>query len=254
MKFDVSGAEYDCFMGRYSAELAPLFADFARVQPGMRVLDVGCGTGILTRELVRRVGASEVSAIDPAEPLLAACRARLPEVDARLGPAEKLPWSPAAFDAVLAQLVVSFMADAPRALAEMRRVLCSSGTLAACMWALGDAMQLLDLFWRAALVLDSHAFAGEVKNYRTPDDLSRLWQLAGASQVEVAPLDVQVRYADFDDYWASILTAAGPVGAYVAPLSEAHREGLREQCRAALGQPKGTFSLQARAWAVRGQG
>lgn len=253
MKFDVSGDQYDCFMGRYSAELAPLFADFACVQSGMRVLDVGCGTGILTRELTRRVGPSQVSAIDPAAPLLAACRARLPEVDARLGPGEKLPWRDAEFDAALAQLVVSFMADAPAAVAEMRRVLRSSGTLAACMWALGDAMQLLDLFWRAALVLDPDALAGEVRNYRTPEDLRSLWQAAGASQVEVAPLDVQVHYADFDDYWASILTAAGPVGAYVAPLSEVHRAALREQCRAALGAPSGAFSLQARAWAVRGQ-
>ena len=98
-------------MGRYSTQLAPQLADLGRVRAGQRVLDVGCGPGALTAELVRRVGEDMVSAVDPSEPFVAAALARHPGVDVHVGSAEHLPFADAAFDATLAQLVVHFMAD-----------------------------------------------------------------------------------------------------------------------------------------------
>src|SRR5690348_11317621 len=113
--FDVSDAAYDRFMGRYSASLAPLFADFAGIEAGQRVLDVGAGTGALTAQLVRRD--ADVAAAEPSPPFVAALRSRLPSVDVREAGAEALPWPDATFDAALAQLVVTFMSDAPAGLA-----------------------------------------------------------------------------------------------------------------------------------------
>ncbi|HEX4929392.1 MAG TPA: class I SAM-dependent methyltransferase, partial [Gaiellaceae bacterium] len=103
MSFTVSANAYDRFMGRYSMPLAPLLADLAGVDAGQRVVDVGCGPGALTAELVARLGAAAVSAVDPSEPFVAAARERYPEVSVERAAAEQLPFEDQAFDAALAQ-------------------------------------------------------------------------------------------------------------------------------------------------------
>src|SRR5436305_422920 len=138
--FNVSEAAYDKFMGRYSVRLAPVFADFAGIEAGQRVLDVGAGTGALTAELARRD--ADVAAAEPAPSLVAALRSRLPSADVRQAGAEDLPWPDASFDAALAQLVVTFMSDAPAGVAEMRRVVRPGGVVAICMWD-RDGMEML---------------------------------------------------------------------------------------------------------------
>src|SRR5262245_1881684 len=119
-------------MGRYSGPLAPEFADLAAIWAGQEVLDVGCGTGMLTGELVRRVGADAVTAADPSAPFVASIEERFPGVAARQAPAEQLPLDDATFDAALAQLVVHFMTDPVQGLIEMRRVTKPRGVVAAC--------------------------------------------------------------------------------------------------------------------------
>src|SRR5712692_5240337 len=138
--FNVSETAYDSFMGRYSVRLAPLFADFAGVETGQRVLDVGAGTGALAAELVRRD--AEVAAVEPAPSFVAALRSRFPSADVQQAAAEELPWPDASFDAALAQLVVTFMSNAPAGVAEMRRVVRPGGIVAVCMWD-RDGMEML---------------------------------------------------------------------------------------------------------------
>src|SRR5206468_3935982 len=115
-----SDAAYDSFMGRYSTKLAVGFADFAGVSDGQRVLDVGAGTGALTAELIRR--GVDAAAADPSPQFVATLQSRFPGLDAREAGAEHLPWPDEAFDSALAQLVVTFMDDAPAGIAEMHRV------------------------------------------------------------------------------------------------------------------------------------
>src|SRR5689334_16094595 len=134
MSFSVPAASYDRFMGRYSSHLSGQLADLAGVAAGQRVLDVGCGPGVLTRELVERVGASNVAAVDPSEPFVEAARARLPGVDVRLAAAESLPFEDGSFDAALAQLVVHFMREPVAGLREMARVTRVGGAVAASVW------------------------------------------------------------------------------------------------------------------------
>ena len=121
--FSGSADAYDQFMGRYSRQLAVPFADFAGVSAGTRVLDIGAGTGALTDELVARVGGSLVAAAEPSPDYSASLRARYPDLEVQQAPAEELPWPSDSFDAALAQLVVTFMTDAPRAMREAARVL-----------------------------------------------------------------------------------------------------------------------------------
>ncbi|HEY5889104.1 MAG TPA: class I SAM-dependent methyltransferase, partial [Acidimicrobiia bacterium] len=109
--FAVNGDSYDRFMGRYSQPLAARFADFAGIDSVGRVLDVGCGPGALTSELISRVGLSNVTAVDPSEPFVAVVEQRWPEIDVSRASAEDLPFDNDLFDAVLAQLVVHFMSD-----------------------------------------------------------------------------------------------------------------------------------------------
>lgn len=251
--FSVTEDEYDRFMGRYSVALAPAFATFAGVGPGLRVLDVGCGTGALTAELVKRTRSDLVAAVDPSQPFVDACRARASGADVRVGPGERLPWPDGDFDRVLSQLVLPFFTDANAAMAEMRRVARPSGTVAACAWGSGEEMQLVGTFWRAASRVDASATSGgRPMRFRDKGETETLFRSAGLSNVESAPLDVSATYASFDEFWQSILGAAGGVGAYVSKLDPPRLSQLRESCRKELGAPEAPFTLRARAWAVRG--
>jgi SAM-dependent methyltransferase len=254
MTFAVSGDAYDRYMGRYSRLLAPLFADFAGVRRGQRVLDVGCGPGALTTELTLRLDADRVAAVDPSATFAHACADRVPGADVRAAPAERLPWPDSSFDAVLSQLVVSFLQDADAGVREMRRVAATSGILAACTWDYGGEMQMLRTFWDAALALDPAA-PDEVRTlgYTDPDSLQELWRVAGLRDVEISPLVVHADYADFEDYWQPFLTGTGPGGTYTVSLDAADQAALRDECCRRLGAPNGAFTLAARAWAVRGE-
>ena len=156
MTFTASGDAYDRFMGRYSRELAPRLVAFAGIAEGMRALDVGCGSGLLTSALADRLGAANVAAADPSESLLAACAARVPGADVRWAPAEELPWPDGSFDAVLSQLVLNFVADADAAVAEMRRVASPGAILASCTWDYAGGMRMLHTFWEAATTAPSY--------------------------------------------------------------------------------------------------
>jgi SAM-dependent methyltransferase len=253
MTFAVSGDAYDRFMGRYSRRLAPTFADFAGIGPAGRVVDVGCGAGALTGELAARLGSASVAAADPSEALVEACRARIPDADVRLAPAEALPWADASFDAALAQLVVNFMADAHAGVAEMRRVVVEDGVVGACTWEYGGGMQMLRTFWDAAVSVDRHAPTEyRVMRFQDPEALGVLWHGTGLREVETAPLDVTVEYEDFDDFWLPFEGRIGPAGEYLASLDPGAQVEVRDACFRRLGEPQGAFTLDARAWAVRG--
>ena len=157
MSFTVAADSYDRFMGRYSVPLAPQFADLADVVADQCVLDVGCGPGALTTELVRRLGSDGVAAVDPSEPFVAAARERHPGVRVERAPAEQLPFADEEFDAALAQLVVHFMADPVAGLAEMGRVTSEGGVVAASVWDHAGGQGPLSPYWDAVRELDPSA-------------------------------------------------------------------------------------------------
>jgi ubiquinone/menaquinone biosynthesis C-methylase UbiE len=252
VSFTAPGDAYDRFMGRYSRELAPRLIGFAGVVEGMRALDVGCGSGLLTSALADRLGAANVAAADPSEPLLAACADRVPGADVRRAPAEELPWPEASFDAVLSQLVMNFVADADAAVAEMCRVTAPGGIVASCTWDYAGGMRMLRTFWDAAAELDPRAPVESNMRYRTEEELASLWERGGLDDVETGPLEVEVAYDGFDDYWEPFTLGVGPAGMYCASLDPEQRGALREGCFRRLGSPAGPFSVTARAFAVRG--
>ena len=237
-----SDAAYDRFMGRFSVRLAPVFADFAGIESGQRVLDVGAGTGALTAELVRR--GAETAAAEPSSSFVDAIHQRFPDVDAREAGAEEMPWPDESFDAALAQLVVSFMSDAPAGIAEMRRLVRPGGVVAACMWD-RDGMEMLAAIDRARAALGSDGLSDRA--YRTRDEIAGLFG-AGA---EVELLTVDGDYADFEDFWDALNGGAGPAGAWMTSLDEEQRVEARAELFRQLAEPDGPFTLTGRAWAVR---
>jgi len=162
-------------MGRYAEPLAAVFAAFARVGAGDKVLDVGCGVGALTAHL-RSVGA-EVAAIDPSPPFIDAIRMRLPDVDVRRGTAEELPYGTAAFDAALAQLVVHFMKDPVAGLSQMARVTRRGGVIAACVW--DGPTGALAPFWDAVHMIDPDVEDEALLSGAPKGHLAELFEAAG---------------------------------------------------------------------------
>jgi SAM-dependent methyltransferase len=249
--FVVAADAYDRFMGRYSRSLAPQLADLAGVKAGQRALDVGCGPGALTSELVGRLGADAVVAADPSEPFVEAARLRHPGVEVALAAAEDMPFDDGAFDVALAQLVVSFMSDPVAGLAEMRRVTREGGAVVACVWDHAGGKAPLSPFWRAVAEIDPGARDEAGQPGAGEGRLAALFESAGLDDVEDDALWVHVEHATFDEWWEPYTLGVGPAGAYVAALDADAAAELRDRCRVLLGD--GPLSLAVRAWAARGR-
>jgi SAM-dependent methyltransferase len=241
---------YDRFMGRYSTPLAPQLADLAGVRQGQRVLDVGCGPGAMTAELVARLGTDAVLAADPSEPFVEAVRRRHPGVQVAVAGAEQLPFDDKLFDAALAQLVVSFMADPVAGLAEMRRVTRGGGVVAACVWDHGGGRTPMAAFWQAVHGLHPDAPDETRQAGAREGHLAELFEAAGVGDVEAAALHVTREHATFEDWWQPLTLGVGPAGRYLAELDDAAAAEVRERCRGLLGD--GPVVIDARAWAAIG--
>ncbi len=250
MGFDVAADSYDRFMGRYSGPLALSFADFADVHAGQTALDVGCGPGALTTELVQRLGPNAVAAVDPSEQFVAAARERHPTVDVRLASAEDLPHPDGTLDATLAQLVVQFMTDPVAGLAEMARVTKAGGVIAACVWDAAGGRSPLSVFWKAARELDGKIEDESGVAGAREGHLFELFEAAGLRGVEEVALSVSVEHPSFEDWWEPFTFGVGPAGAYAQTLGAPELEALRERCRQLL--PEAPFTLTVAALAARG--
>ncbi len=249
MSFEVTADAYQGLMGQYSEQLATAFADLAGVQPGQRVLDVGCGPGALTAELVGRLGPAQVSAAEPSQSFAAAVRDRLPRVDVRQAAAEDLPFPDATFDAALAQLVVQFMTDPVAGIREMARVTRPGGMVAACVWDSHGGRSPLTVFWWAASDLDPSQRVRPPAAGTRAGDLAALFAQGGLGQPgdEASTLTVRAHYASFEDWWEPFTQGVGPGGSYLLSLPAPLQDLMRERCQQLLPRP---IEISATAWAL----
>jgi SAM-dependent methyltransferase len=250
MAFDVAAESYDSFMGRFSSQLSPQLADLAGIAAGQRAIDVGCGPGALTAELVQRLGADAVAAVDPSAKFVEAARARNPGVDVRLAFAEELPFPDDCFDAALAQLVVHFMRDPVAGIREMARVTRPGSAVVACVWDHAGDRGPIASFWQTVRANDPDApdesdLAGVREGH-----LVELFEAAGLRDVEQTEVSATREYETFDDWWLPYMLGVGPAGAYAQSLDPRKLDELRERCRNALPEPP--FSVTGYAWAARG--
>lgn len=251
MTFEVAGAAYDRFMGRYSSPLAGRFTDWLDVRSGERALDVGCGPGAWTQHLVARLGPDRVSAIDPSPPFVQACAERHPGVDVRLGSAEALPYDDDTFDVVGAGLVVHFMTDPVAGLTEMARVTRPGCWVGATVWDLAGSRAPMAPIWTAMAQVDAeHPDESDMQG-GSAGEVDDLMARAGLVDVESTELAVTVTHPTFEEWWEPFLRGVGPVGVAIAQMDPVRVEQLRATCREALGD--GPFEITAVAFAGRGR-
>ncbi|GAA2035591.1 class I SAM-dependent methyltransferase [Agromyces tropicus] len=261
------GAAYERYVGRWSRLAAEQFVDGLDAARGIRWLDVGCGTGVLTATILERCAPSSVVGVDPSEGFLATARER-PGIAGRddvrfaSGDAEHLPVGDDEVDAVVSGLVLNFVPDPAAALAEFARVGAPGAIIAAYVWDYADGMRLLRMFWAAASACDPDAVdLDEGRRFRLcrPEPLRALWTGTGgmdAASVDVRPIDVDTAFTDFDDLWSPFLGGQGPAPSYLASLTDAARGAIRDRLRDMVSpyvHEDGSITLGARAWAVSGR-
>jgi SAM-dependent methyltransferase len=252
------GDAYERFMGRWSRKLAPLLVQFAAVDDGDAVADIGSGTGALTAAVVAAAPSSHVLGIDPSEPYIAYAQAHhgSDRVRFEVADAQHLQVDGARFDRTLSLLIMNFIPDPEKALKEMVRVTRPGGTIAAAVWDYGEGMKMLRAFWDEAVALNPSADGRDERHMplSRSGELSELWRRHELGNVVDEALAIETRFSSFDDYWSPFLEGQGPAGAYAASLSASDREQLRLNLRRRLLGESADRSivLGARAWAVRG--
>lgn len=252
------GDAYDAYMGRWSRRVAPLFLDWLAIPPQAEWLEVGCGTGALSRTIVERCDPKRLVAIEPSAGFIARARANVADdrVEFRVGDAQALDLETASRDAIVSGLVLNFVPDKARALSEMKRVARAGAVIAFYVWDYaGGGLEFLRWFWRVATALDPDA-AELTENRRFPfataSGLNALATDAGLSGVECIPVEVATTFKDFDDYWTPFTLGAGPAPGYCRSLAPDARERLQQGLRDSLPRDAdGRIPLSARAWAVR---
>jgi len=251
-------AGYERFMGRWSRQLAPQYLAFARVKDGDRVLDVGTGTGSVASAIAETFRSSHVTGIDPSPAFIAAARksAKSDRERFEVGDAQALALADASFDQVMSLLVMNFIPDPQKAIAEMRRVTRPGGTLSACVWDYNAGMEMLRFFWDEVVALDPAMEPKDERHMKLSREgqLGELWRKAGLGDVREQALTIEQRFTSFDDYWEPFLKGAGPGGAYVVALAEEPRRKLEARMRKRLlgDRTDGAFTLKAKVWCVRG--
>lgn len=253
-----SGDAYEPYIGRWSRLVAREFLAWLAAAPGAEWLDVGCGTGALTEEILGAAAPAHVLGIDASASYARYARSRVRDRRAAFlaADARSLPQSSQSIDVIVSGLALNFVLRPDAAVAEMARVARPGGIVAAYVWDYAGRMQLIRHFWDAAVALDPGAAElDEARRFPVchPAALEGLFRGAGLRVVESRAIDVPTRFRDFDDYWRPFLGGQGPAPGYAMGLGEERRAALRERIRAALPVAgDGSISLVARAWAVRG--
>ncbi len=248
----------ESYVGRWSRSVARQFLQWLAVPEEKNWLDAGCGTGALAQAILENVNPSSVSGIDLSEEYVAFARSHVKDARAKFecGNVVSLPYPDATFDAVVSGLVLNFLPDPQKMIAEMKRVVKPAGTIAVYVWDYAGGMELIRYFWDAAVEVDPSAEQfdeGERFPVCKPEPLQKLFRSAGLKEVEVHDVDVPTDFKDFIDFWTPFLGGRGPAPGYTMSLSAEQREMLREKILESLPiEGDGSIHLMARAWAVRG--
>ena len=253
-----SGAAYEPYVGRWSRLVAREVLAWLAVPPGSRWLDVGCGTGALSQTILALGSPSRVKGIDASAGYVAFARGQVRDerLQFEVGDAQALPAETASYDVAVAGLVLNFVPQPARMVAELARAVRPGGLVAVYVWDYAGQMQLMRNFWDAAVALDPAAQdLDEGRRFPVcqPDRLTDLFRQAGLGTVQARAIDVPTRFRDFDDYWSPFLGGQGPAPSYAMSLNEERRAVLRARIRVGLPvAADGSIELIARAWAVRG--
>jgi trans-aconitate methyltransferase len=244
-------------MGRWSRPIAISFLEWLAPQPGLKWLEMGCGTGALTEIILTHGSPKSILAVDPSLEFIEFAKQRLPnsQISFQVGDALSLLLPPHPLDVVVSGLALNFIPQPTIALDALRRTLLPNGILAFYVWDYAGKMEMLRFFWDAVVALDPASRSldeGTRFPICHPEALTQLCEEASLRNVEVTGIEASMSFSSFDDYWSPFLDGQGPAPSYVARIDPSHRQILKERLRAALPlRHDGSLSLVARAWAVK---
>jgi len=254
-----SGDQYEKFMGRWSNLVAQKFLDRLNIPPNSIWLDVGCGTGALTKLILQNCQPKKIVSIDSSNEFIAHAKQTIldPKIIFQVGNAELLELGSNSIDAVASGIMLNFVPQPEKAVAEMLRVTKPEGIVGIFLWDYAEGMGMLRYFWDAVVELNNDAKEYD-EGIRFPlcreGKLEALVKKRGLKNVEVIPIEVKTIFKNFDDYWLPFFGNIGPAPNYVLSLGENEREKLKNKLLDILPIEKdGTISLKARAWAVKGK-
>lgn len=253
-----SGDPYEKFMGRWSTLVAQTFLDWLNIPTGRRWLDVGCGTGSLSKLILESRQPKEIICLDSSSDFISSAQRSIvhPQVRFKIGLAQSLDLDSNSVDAVVSGLALNFVPHPKAAVSEMLRVTKPEGKISIFLWDYADGMEMLRYFWDAAVELDESAEEFD-EGIRFPlcreGQLEVLVRNAGLSEVSATPIEVTTKFQDFDDYWLPFLGNVGPAPSYAMSLNQEGKQRLENKLRESLPiDENGSISLTARAWAVKG--
>ena len=257
-KFDAwsAGQSYDHYMGRWSQMIAAKYLDWLKPSSDSDWLEIGCGTGALSKEILANCQPKSLFAIEPSEGFVTHAREIVSDARARfeVGGAEQIPLAADQIDVTTSALVLNFVPDKVAALNEMKRVTRPGGTISFYVWDYpSGGIGFIDEFWKAAAQVDEEAAEldeGKRFPFCTSDELSKLCKKAGFENPQVEALEIDTEFATFDDFLHPFTLGAGPAPGYYVSLDQAHRDRLSNQLRQNVGSDE-PVKLVARAWAVK---
>lgn len=250
---------YEAIMGRWSSPAARAALEWLAMPPGLAWLDVGCGTGALTRAILALTDPREVLGVDPSTEFLALAAKQLPQEQVRfaVGNAHSLPAEDGSFDVTISGLVLSFVQDPQTAIVEMARVVRRGGAVCSYVWDVEDERQFTRPFWKAALEVDPAVSDWDPRTQffvRGVEELAALWRTAGLHDVTGDSITMPIVFRDFDDYWQPcLLDGTTPIQRYARSLGADQQLALAQRLRAVLPTAAdGSISLLGRLSIVRG--
>jgi ubiquinone/menaquinone biosynthesis C-methylase UbiE len=250
-----NGEAYERQMGRWSRLAGAQFLTWLNVPVAQSWLDIGCGNGAFSQEIMERQAPRSLTGIDPSAEQIAFARKRLavPLAEFQQGDAQDLPFDDGAFDVAIMALVLSFLPAPDKAVAHMARVVRPGGWVAAYMWDLPGGSPVNPVF-EALQFLGPAAPKRPNPGASQPDVMQNLWRDAGLIDVETTRVTIDVTYDDFEDFWLSNTAPLGPQGKVIASLSRQDTETFRSELKRILSfEHQGPISFQARANAVKGR-
>jgi trans-aconitate methyltransferase len=253
------GTAYEGYVGRWSRLVAADFVPWLAAPTGAAWIDVGCGTGELTRSILSRAEPSKVVSLDPSASYLDHARTSItdPRVEFRQGNDQDVRSVGITADAVVSGLVLNFVPNAVEAVRAAAEVTVPGGLIAAYVWDYAEGMTMMRHFWDAAIEEDPAAVSkdeGARFPICAPDALKSAFETAGLSDVVTRAIEVTDRFANFDEYWTPFLSGGAPAPGYLASLPEERQLKVREIVRYHVPiANEGSITLTCRAWAVRGR-
>jgi SAM-dependent methyltransferase len=254
-----SGAKYEQWMGRWSRLLAREFLGWLDAPKDLRWLDLCCGSGIVTEAILEKTEPASIAGVDASSAQISFARERRAHENVRFetGDAMALRFPDASFDIAVCGLGLNFIPTPAQGLSELRRVVRPGSTIAAYVWDYELGARFLRMFWDAARAVDSEAAAADQASrfpMCTEVGLTELFEQTPLRDIATRPLDILTHFADFEDYWAPLMTGQGSAPNYLASRGEQIQKQICERLRAALPANRdGTIELPARAWAIRGR-